>query len=1135
MANGADAHPKEIEFRRRWYEAHRRQAEAEPDYEEFSAWLPEFRARAAEVFPLRDRLAADGDLDRFRSELRTWAQTSGVIGFKGLSGSGFVNTLVKRTDDRAELARLLADGLTAPQDRSAAAAKVGALVEHIERVKAGGHPAPGHVPFLLSFFWGMDKSARWPILWPGTRKFLELMTGQQLPRPPVECYLRFVDWIGELDEDSDRFLVTADWWEMRSPLILDSVLVDRSAFGGSFDSAGRLSNAHALLAVAKHFGDALEQEISDVLGRQISKKIAPRDWVPGHPRGDIWVDWRIKGSLGLRLWINWRGVAIAVCPDHVRKGWFKKAAAVCRNIDVDGFRMMATRGSSHGDDVGFFGRSGGFVYGRWYEPNQLDGLDLRAEVKEVAESARPVFKALIKAASQPEEEPLSDPIDKEIEFRKQWYEAHRDRIESASDYEATSGWLSALRAGAGEVFAIRDALAAHGDLERFMTELYAWAGDNNFRGAQGTGIIRVLIDKANDPTEMARLLVDWFTPPRDRSSARDKMVSLAERIEEAGDYPAPGNAPWLLTYLWTMDPVMRWPIFSAGALRFLEFMIGIQLHLSAGPVPKEKPPIESYPYSNYTRNCGDRYLQFVDVIAELDEDTDRFQLAADWWDNSYPKPVFFDPVLIDRCEFGRDLEIPEQHRRNNATALSRISKHWSYHLQRSLPETLGYELKSLRQSLESAVGYPRSDLRVDLWNGSGQAGYDLRVWVNDRGIGIGISPRSKQSLRKGWYAEAAEAMKPIEVEGYRMYLIGDSPHGEDKGLDGAEGSFFYARWYERGQLNQLDLRKELKEAATALQPAREALTNAAFPPDPIGVAARELLVERAFLDDIVGLLEDKGQVILYGPPGTGKTYLAKRLAEALAPDSEFRALVQFHPSTSYEDFFEGYRPVPAEGGGIGYELTRGPLARMAAHAGEHPGRHVMVIDEINRANLPRVLGELLFLFEYRGERVSTLYRSDGEFHLPESLWFIGTMNTADRSIALVDAALRRRFHFVAFFPGRGPTEGLLGRWLEREKQPKWVDGLVEMVNGELTEAVGEDLQLGFSHFMRKGYGQEPSEGDEVLRRIWRYNIEPFVEDQLFGDPARIGRFRFEEVIARYRSNLEPGGFPEDRADDDQSD
>ena len=109
------------------------------------------------------------------------------------------------------------------------------------------------------------------------------------------------------------------------------------------------------------------------------------------------------------------------------------------------------------------------------------------------------------------------------------------------------------------------------------------------------------------------------------------------------------------------------------------------------------------------------------------------------------------------------------------------------------------------------------------------------------------------------------------------------------------------------------------------------------------------------------LLKDKGQVILYGPPGTGKTYLAQRLAVALAPKPEDRTLVQFHPSTSYEDFFEGYRPEEGPDGQIVYRLTPGPLARIAERAAQHPQRHqVMVIDEINRANLPKVLGELLF-------------------------------------------------------------------------------------------------------------------------------------------------------------------------------
>ena len=299
------------------------------------------------------------------------------------------------------------------------------------------------------------------------------------------------------------------------------------------------------------------------------------------------------------------------------------------------------------------------------------------------------------------------------------------------------------------------------------------------------------------------------------------------------------------------------------------------------------------------------------------------------------------------------------------------------------------------------------------------------------------------------------------------------------------------------------------------------------PPPPNGPdlpkLAERLLVEVDFLEDMVELLKDKGQVILYGPPGTGKTYLAQELVKELAPDESRRALVQFHPSTSYEDFFEGYRPAGAtDEGGIRYELTPGPLARMAERALEAPDeKHVMIIDEINRGNLPRVLGELLFLLEYRDESVLTLYRPDEPFSLPGNVWFIGTMNTADRSIALVDAALRRRFHFVPFFPDSGAIAGLLGRWLARENQPAWVGELVDKVNDELKgDLEGSHLLLGPSHFM-KDYGPTPSGQKERLRRIWEYNIEPFIEDQFFGDPDRIQHYRFSYVFTRHGPSTQP--------------
>ena len=130
--------------------------------------------------------------------------------------------------------------------------------------------------------------------------------------------------------------------------------------------------------------------------------------------------------------------------------------------------------------------------------------------------------------------------------------------------------------------------------------------------------------------------------------------------------------------------------------------------------------------------------------------------------------------------------------------------------------------------------------------------------------------------------------------------------------------------------------------------------------------------------------------------------------------------------------------------------------------------HVLIIDEINRANLPRVFGELLFLLEYRNKAVRTAYRPDEPFELPQNLFFIGTMNTADRSIALVDAALRRRFHFIPFMPHEGPMTSLLSDWLKKYKEPTWVAALVDRVNEQLRVLLkGPHLQVGHSHFMVK--------------------------------------------------------------------
>ena len=269
------------------------------------------------------------------------------------------------------------------------------------------------------------------------------------------------------------------------------------------------------------------------------------------------------------------------------------------------------------------------------------------------------------------------------------------------------------------------------------------------------------------------------------------------------------------------------------------------------------------------------------------------------------------------------------------------------------------------------------------------------------------------------------------------------------------------------------------------------------------------------LEEIERLLEDKRQVVFYGPPGTGKTYVARKLARLFRRRTENRtALVQFHPSYAYEDFIQGYRPTDV-GGQPGFRLTDGPLMRIAELARDEPdAKHVLVIDEINRGNLAKVFGELYFLLEYRGsEHEIRLQYSNKRFDLPENLWIIATMNTADRSIALVDAALRRRFYFVPFFPDEPPIKGLLDRWLRDKEKPEmlWVAEVVDSANRILDELDKRDMAIGPSHFMRDDLD------DEWVKRIWKHSIMPYVEEQLFGETERVKEFE----LGRLRGKVEP--------------
>jgi len=262
----------------------------------------------------------------------------------------------------------------------------------------------------------------------------------------------------------------------------------------------------------------------------------------------------------------------------------------------------------------------------------------------------------------------------------------------------------------------------------------------------------------------------------------------------------------------------------------------------------------------------------------------------------------------------------------------------------------------------------------------------------------------------------------------------------------------------------------------------------------------EVFLSAEKYDTLSGLLRKKKNIILQGAPGVGKTFAAERLAFSLLGqrDSSRVKVVQFHQSYSYEDFVMGYRP-----SGNGFSLSKGPFYNFCKIAEKNEGDYFFIIDEINRGNLSKIFGELLMLIENdkRGgnHEIKLLY-SEENFSVPENVHIIGMMNTADRSLALIDYALRRRFAFFELTPAFS-SDGF--REYQAMKENSQFDALisqVEAMNTVISEdtSLGQGFQIGHSYFCT----------EEIVDTVWisdviEYEILPLIREYWFDEEANV--------------------------------
>jgi hypothetical protein len=352
-----------------------------------------------------------------------------------------------------------------------------------------------------------------------------------------------------------------------------------------------------------------------------------------------------------------------------------------------------------------------------------------------------------------------------------------------------------------------------------------------------------------------------------------------------------------------------------------------------------------------------------------------------------------------------------------------------------------------------------------------------------------VSEKHKLAIRTAFVGEIGESSSDVDRDLLAIIL-------KLQQKTGGSVNFYeepFAQEWKQQPIDTADLDPEPDVETPAADEARSGQRRRFRLADPH--LAESLYFDQDWLQKQLNLLERRGQIILYGPPGTGKTFVAMKLAQHIAGDDKYTEIVQFHPSYSYEDFFQGYRPVTAASGALTYELKDGPLRRIVDQAVKNPEfNYVLVIDEINRGNLAKIFGELYFLLEYRDQPIKLQYSKDDEdfFVLPANLFLIGTMNTSDRSIALLDAAMRRRFSFVELHPDKHPTKTVLTRWLDRHGLDNEPAALLAAVNRKIANT---DFRIGPSYLMPSDFTFHPGQ----LEDIWEYDILPLLNEHHYGE------------------------------------
>jgi len=580
-----------------------------------------------------------------------------------------------------------------------------------------------------------------------------------------------------------------------------------------------------------------------------------------------------------------------------------------------------------------------------------------------------------------------------------------------------------------------------------------------------------------DPEGVRAMFIDLFDENRNVSERIEKFISEADRlmikVDETGKLQHDQNANSISTYLWLRYPdkyyIYKYTVCRAaakaldstyipkhggsisqviGAFEFYD-LIATQLNIDEEMVQMLKSALTDKCYADpHLRTLAVDYSYYVNCMDSQEEE---------WF------PKDYDPGIATK----KWLELLDDRNVFDEKSLANMKRRLDYGRPATcvqLAEEYGESFNfynsgaaSLAQRVAKATGCPFLEHDTD-----------ASKWWPILFLGKRADKDTEGSYVWKLREELREALEQYDLSKIPLYV------NKELTMKEAEDESYSAK----------------DESDAALSEAHTTYTKDNFLTDVYMTPER--------FDALVSLLENKRNVILQGAPGVGKTFAARRLAYAILGEKDENRVefIQFHQSYSYEDFIMGYKPQ-----GEGFKLKEGIFYRFCIKANKQPEeKYFLIIDEINRGNLSKIFGELLMLIEkdYRGEMVALAYNGE-KFTVPNNLYIIGMMNTADRSLAMIDYALRRRFSFFEMEPGF-LSDGF--RAYQKAFDNDTFDTLIEAVT-RLNKEIRADSSLGAGFCIGHSYFcNQQNCTDDWMKQIVEFDILPMLNEYWFDEPGK---------------------------------